>query len=104
MRRRTEISYGETTILSLQNITIGSKVQIIANVKTVDQSNITVTDGLEDLEIGIEGEELSNLRVGETVIIFGKKHDTGLEIDHIKTLNLDWNLYQKMWKLESRGY
>ncbi|UCE14277.1 MAG: hypothetical protein JSV04_03645 [Candidatus Heimdallarchaeota archaeon] len=104
MRRRTEISYGETTILSLQNITAGSRVQIIAYVKIIDQSNITVTDGLEDLEIEIEGEELPNLRVGETIIAFGEKTDSGIEIDHIQKLNLDWYLYQKMWEFESRGY
>ena len=102
MRRKSSMPYGETTILSLQNITADTKFQIIAKVKDINQTKITVTDDREDLEIYIEGEELSDLEIGEIIIIFGKKSTSGITKEHIIKSNLDWDLYQKTRALESK--
>ena len=102
MRRKSSMPYGETTILSLQNITAETKFQIIAKVKEINQMKIIITDDREDLEIYIEGEEISDLEIGETLIVFGKKSASGIIKEHIVRSNLDWDLYQKTRALESR--
>ena len=102
MRRKFSIPYGETTILSLQNVTADTKFQIIAKVKSFNQTKITITDGHEDLELNIEGEELPDLEIGEVVIVFGEKSDSGIVKEHIIRSNLDWGLYQKTRELESK--
>lgn len=102
MRRKSPIPYGETTILSLLNIASGTKFQLITKVKNANQSKVTVTDDNEDLEIEIEEEELSDLEVGETIIVFGEKLDSGIKKEHIIKLNLDWDLYWKTREFELR--
>lgn len=102
MRRKSSIPYGETTILSLLNIASGTSFQLIAKVKNVNQAKVTVTDDKEDLEIEIEEEELSDLEVGEIIIVFGEKLDSGIKKEHIIKLNLDWDLYWKTRELELR--
>lgn len=100
MRRKFPIPYSETTILSLQNIAADTKFQIIAKVKSFDQTEITITDDHEDLELNIEGEELPDLEIGEVVIVFGEKSDSGIVKERIIRSNLDWALYQKTRELE----
>ena len=102
MRRKSLIPFGETTILSLLSTTAGIKFQLIAKVKNTNQSKIIITDDHEDLELETEGEELSDLKVGETVIVFGEKLDSGIKKEHILRLNLDWELYRKTRELELR--
>lgn len=102
MRRKSLIPFGETTILSLLSTTAGIKFQSIAKVKNTNQSKIIITDDHEDLELETEGEELSDLKVGETVIVFGEKLDSGIKKEHILRLNLDWELYRKTRELELR--
>lgn len=102
MRRKSSIPYGETTILSLQNIAADTKFQLIAKVKNVDQTKITITDNHENLELNIEGEELPDLEIGDTVIVFGEKSDSGIVKERIIRSNLDWGLYQKTRELESK--
>ncbi len=100
MRRKSSMPYGETTILSLQNITDDTKFQIIAKVKNINQRKITITDDREDLELNIEGEELPDLEIGEIIIVFGKKSASGIIKEHIIRSNLDWDLYQETRALE----
>jgi len=102
MRRKSSIPYGEITILSLQNMTVDTKFQIIAKVKHINQTKITITDDCDDLEIYIEGEELPDLEIGEIIIVFGKKSASGIIKEHIIKSNLDWDLYQKTRALESK--
>ncbi|MHA2243456.1 MAG: hypothetical protein ACXADY_00655 [Candidatus Hodarchaeales archaeon] len=102
MRRKSSIPYGETTILSLLNITSGTKFQLFAKVKKANQAKVTITDDNEDLEIEIEEEELSDFEVGDTIIVFGEKLDSGIKKEHIIKLNLDWDLYLKTRELELR--
>ncbi len=102
MRRKSSIPYGETTILSLLNIASGTSFQLIAKVKNANQAKVIVTDDKEDLEIEIEEEELSDLEVGEIIIVFGEKLDSGIKKEHIIKLNLDWDLYWKTRELELR--
>ncbi|MFX0122262.1 MAG: hypothetical protein ACFFAE_01380 [Candidatus Hodarchaeota archaeon] len=102
MRRKSSIPYGETTILSLQNITTDTKFQLIAKVKNINQNKITITDDHENLELNIEGEELSDLKPGDIVVVFGKKSDSGINKEQIIKSNLDWGLYQRTRELESR--
>ena len=102
MKRKSFIYFGETTILSLSNLTTGTKFQVVAQIKDIDLPRITITDDYDDLEISIEGEKLSGLEVGETVIFFGEKIESGVKKERILTLNCDWNLYQKTRELESR--
>ncbi|MFX0173019.1 MAG: hypothetical protein ACFE9L_13990 [Candidatus Hodarchaeota archaeon] len=102
MRRKLSIPYSETTILSLLNMSSDTKFQFIAKVKDVNESKITVTDNLEELELSIEGEKISNLNVGETVIVFGEKKDSKINKEQIIKLNIDWDLYLKTQEIESR--
>ena len=102
MKRKSSMPYGETTILSLQNITADTKFQIIAKVKDINPPKIIITDDREDLEFNIEGEELPDLEIGETIIIFGEKSVSGIIKEHIIKSNLDWGLYQKTRALESK--
>ena len=102
MRRKSSIPYGETTILSLQNIAVDAKFQIVAKVKSINQTKLTITDDHEDLELNIEREELPDLEIGEIVIVFGEKSDSGIVKERIIRSNLDWGLYQKTRELESK--
>ncbi|MFX0050868.1 MAG: hypothetical protein ACFFAJ_03380 [Candidatus Hodarchaeota archaeon] len=102
MRRKLTIPYSETTIMVLVNLTSDTKFLFIAKVKDINESKITVTDNLEELELSIEGEILSNLDVGETIIVFGEKKDSIIRKEHIMKLNIDWNLYFKTQEIESR--
>ena len=102
MRRKSSIPYGETTILSLQNIVADTKFKLIAKVKNLNQTKITITDDKEDLELNIEGEEIPELEIGEIVIIFGTKSESGVIKERIIRSNLDWGLYQKTRELESK--
>lgn len=100
MRRKSLIPYEETTLLSLSNTTVDTKFQLVAKVKNVDQMKITVTDDNEDLEITIEGEELPDLKAGDSIIIFGEKSDSEIKKERIIKLNLDWDLYTQTREIE----
>ncbi len=100
MRRKSSIPYEETTLLSLSNTTVDTKFQLVAKVKNVDQMKITVTDDNEDLEITIEGEELPDLKAGDSIIIFGEKSDSEIKKERIIKLNLDWDLYKQTREIE----
>ncbi len=102
MRRKSLINYGETTLLSLSNLTAGTKFQVVAQVKDIDPPRITINDNYDNLELSIEEETLSGLEVGETVILFGEKIESGVKKERILAVNFDWSLYQKTRELESR--
>ncbi len=102
MRRKFSVPYDETTILSLHNIAVDTKFQLIAKVKNINQTKITITDDHENLELNIEGEELPGLETGDIVIVFGKKLDSGIKKERIIKSNLDWGLYQKTRELEAK--
>ena len=88
--------------MSLSNLTVGAKFQVVAQIKNIDPEVITITDNYNDLEISIEGETLSGLEVGETIIFFGEKIESGVNVERILPLNCDWSLYWKTRDLESR--
>ena len=100
MRRKSLIPYQETTILSINNFSPGTKFLLIAKVKDVIQEKITVTDDHEDLEFIIDEEELSDITVGKTVVVFGEKSDSAIKKERIIGLNLDWDLYLKTREFE----
>jgi hypothetical protein len=102
MRRKLSIPYSETTILSLLNMSSDTKFQFIAKVKDVNESKITVTDNHEELELSIEEENITNLNVGETIIVFGEKKGSKINKEQIIKLNIDWDLYLKTQEIESR--
>ncbi|MFX0014571.1 MAG: hypothetical protein ACFFB2_05430 [Promethearchaeota archaeon] len=100
MKRKFSIPYGETTVLSLLNVESGTKFQLIAKVRSVEEKNIKVTDDHEVLELEIEGEDVPALKAGDTIIIFGEKMDSGFRNERILKLNFDWDLYKKTRELE----
>lgn len=102
MRRKSSLPYGETTIMSLLNISSGTKFQLIAKVKNVTQTKILVTDDFEDFELNIKGLEHPDLEVGEIIIIFGEKLDSEIRNERLLKLNLDWDLYKKTREIELR--
>jgi hypothetical protein len=100
MRRKSSVPYGETTIMALLNMPSGTKFQLIAKVKNVSGTKILVTDDYEDLELNIEGSELPDLEIGETILIFGEKSDSEIRNDQLLKLNLEWDLYKNTRKIE----
>ena len=102
MRRKATVPYGETSILSLANITAGTKFQFIAKIIDISQTVITVSDDHEKMDFTVSEEELADLDVGEIIIVFGEKTETGIQKDQILKLNLDWGLYVKTRDLESK--
>jgi hypothetical protein len=102
MRRQTSIPYEETTLLSLHNMATGTKFQLISRIKAIKQNVISLTDNNEDLDLMVENEELSDLNIGQLIVVFGEKTDTGFTTVKIVKSNLDWDLYRRTRELESR--
>jgi hypothetical protein len=95
MRRKLPIPYEETTILSLQNMSNGTKFQLISQIKSVDKNTISITDGNEEFTFEVDQKMLFDLKADEIVNIFGVKIETDYDIIRIIRSNLDWNLYKK---------
>jgi len=102
MRRKSTIPYEETSLLSLQNMTSGSKFQLVTKIIDKKQNIVSLTDDHDKLEVVIENNDLSGLEVGETIIIFGEKTDSSFIPIKIIKSNIDWGLYCKTRELESR--
>lgn len=102
MRRKASIPYGETTILSLLNMTAGNKFQLIAKIKDISSRKVTIHDDHEEIDFIISKDEVSDLKVGDVIFLFGKKDETGIQKDCIIKSSLDWDLYLKTRDLESR--
>ena len=102
MRRKSTIPFEETSLLSLQNMTSGTKFQLVTRINDKKQNTVSLTDDHDELEVVIENNDLSGLEVGETIIIFGEKTDSSFIPIKIIKSNLDWGLYCKTRELESR--
>ncbi|MHA1968236.1 MAG: hypothetical protein ACW964_10585 [Candidatus Hodarchaeales archaeon] len=102
MRRKLPIPYEETTILSLQNMSNGTKFQLISQIKSVDKNTISITDGNEEFTFEVDQKMLFDLKADEIVNIFGVKIETDYDIIRIIRSNLDWNLYKNTREIESK--
>ncbi len=79
-----------------------TKFQFIAKVIEIDEKQIKVSDGSEDISILLKHDNLLNLNIGDIIIVFGEKVNTKIEEEHILKLNLDWDLFQKTQECESQ--
>ncbi|MHA2223690.1 MAG: hypothetical protein ACXAC8_00555 [Candidatus Hodarchaeales archaeon] len=102
MRRKSLIPYGETSILSLSNMTYGTKFQFTAKVRKINQMKIVIADDHDELEIDIDEEVPSDLKIGETIIVFGEKLKSGFKKEKIVKLRIEWDLYTRTRDLELR--
>ncbi|NHJ00579.1 MAG: hypothetical protein EAX86_00475 [Candidatus Heimdallarchaeota archaeon] len=94
--------YGEVTILSLANLTSGTKFQLYGKVKSVGSDSILVSDEFAEFKFTLTPDILIETFPEEMVLIFGYKVDSGVQIERILKTNIDWELYKKTRELESR--
>ena len=102
VRRKSIIPYGEVSILSLGNLTPGTKFQLYAKVKSVSESLINISDDYEEFEFKFHPEMPNDLSSDEVILLFGHKADSEIVIEKILKTNLDWELYRKTRELESQ--
>jgi len=87
--------------MALLNMTSDTKFQFIAKIVEINEEQIKVSDGSEDINLYSIHEKLVDLDIGDTVIVFGEKINSKIKEDRILRINLEWDLFQKTREFES---
>jgi len=88
--------YGETTLLSLTNLTTDTKFRCLVKLIEFKNGIARITDDHEELKIEIGAELIKNFNEGDIIFLFGEIQESGIKINKILKTNLDWELYYKM--------
>jgi hypothetical protein len=100
MKRISQVPYEEVSILSLPNITPGTKFQLFAKIKEFNDNNLLLTDEINDFSFSFETVDFPNIEIGDLVLVFGRKEEDDIELVKIIKMNLDWTLFTKTRNLE----
>ncbi|MHA1972206.1 MAG: hypothetical protein ACTSW1_04385 [Candidatus Hodarchaeales archaeon] len=102
MKRKSRMPYGETSLLSLRNLTPGTKFQCIVRLKRITEEKVLLSDEHEEIEIPWEKSEELQGKEEKVLLLFGKVDESGIIPEKILETNLDWDLYNKVREFESR--
>lgn len=94
MKRKSLMPYGETTLLSLTNLTTETKFRCLVKLNKINKGTIQVTDDHGELEIEIDN--INDFNEGDIAILFGEIQESRIKINKLLKTNLDWELYFKM--------
>ena len=96
MKRKSLMPFGETTLLSLTNLTTDTKFRCLVKLKEIEKEKIQVTDDHGELEIEIDINNIKDFNEGDIAILFGEIQESRIKIIKLLKTNLDWELYFKM--------
>jgi hypothetical protein len=100
MKRISQIPFEEISILSLANVTPGTKFQLFGKVKELKDDSLLLSDEINEFSLAFETKDLLNVKTGDVVLVFGKKEETSIKLVKIIKMNLDWALLAKTRNLE----
>ncbi|MHA1214581.1 MAG: hypothetical protein ACTSPG_04750 [Candidatus Hodarchaeales archaeon] len=102
MKRKSRMPYGETSLLSLRNLTPGTKFQCIVRLKNISEGKVLLSDNHEEIEISWEESEGLKNKLDKVMLLFGRIDESGLIPEKLLETNLDWELYHRVREIESR--
>ena len=100
MKRISQIPFEEVSILSLANISLGTKFQLFGKVNELTSNNLLLSDEINEFTFSIEAIDLSSIKTGDVVLVFGEKEEAGIKLVKVIKMNLDWALLVKTRNLE----
>lgn len=96
MKRKSNMPYGETTLLSLTSLTTDTKFRCLVRIIEITIEMIRITDNHEELEIEIRNDDVKDFEEGDIAFLFGEIQESGIKVKKLLKTNLDWDLYYKM--------
>ena len=95
MSRTSIRPYEEITVLSLANIASGTKFQCFCKIKEKEDAYVVLSDDKSEHKFIFEENLLVDVEIGDIVLAFGQKEESGMNLEKVIKLNLDWSLFVK---------
>ena len=100
MKKISLIPYGDISLLSLTNTTSETKFRLYSKVKEIVKDEIILFDDNSEHSFPYSSEFNPDIKKDDVVLVFGVKDESGIEIDQIIRMNLNWSHLVKLQSLE----
>ncbi|MHA1976164.1 MAG: hypothetical protein ACW98F_00880 [Candidatus Hodarchaeales archaeon] len=98
---RTSIRpYEEITILSLPNIATETKFQCFCKIAAKEDAYVILSDDNSEYKFPFNANDFVDTKIGDIVLAFGQKEESGMNLEKLIKLNLDWPLFVKIKAIE----